>query len=103
MNTQQRYKHHRKIANFLTKPRIDLSWFVEPELLFAHNHVHTNPKIGVALFGPKSFDTTRHKTEIHIGFVGEAESIEHVKRKPIRTENDTGGSAWVVFDEIRRL
>lgn len=80
MNTQQQYNHYRKIANFLTQPRIDLSWFAEPELLFAHNHVHTNPKIGVGLFGPKSFDTTRHKTEIHVGFVGEAESIEQVKR-----------------------
>jgi hypothetical protein len=48
-------------------------------LAFANGATHINPKIGVPLFGPKSLDTSRHKSEVHIGFVGEPNTIERVK------------------------
>lgn len=69
----------RKYDN-LTSPRMELSWLPEPELSFAGNATHTNPKVGVPLYGPKSLNTPRHKNEIHIGFVGEAGATENVFR-----------------------
>ena len=62
----------------LDSPIMRLSYLSEPELSFANGSTHINPKIGIPLYGPKSVGTPRHKNEIHIGFVGEAESIENV-------------------------
>lgn len=59
---------------------MELSWLPEPKLSFAGNSTHTNPKVGVPLYGPKSLNTPRHKNEIHIGFVGEAGATENVLR-----------------------
>ncbi len=70
---------HRKYDN-LVFPRMELRWLPEPELSFAGNATHTNPKVGIPLYGPKSLNTPRHKSEIHIGFVGEAGAIENVIR-----------------------
>jgi hypothetical protein len=65
---------------FLEKPEMTLLWLEEPELSFGNDHTHTNPKIGIPLFGPKSLNTPRHKTQVHVGFVGEAEAVEKVKQ-----------------------
>jgi len=65
---------------FLHAPQMTLQWFEEPELSFGNGRTHTNPKIGIPLFGPKSLNTPRHKNQVHIGFVGEPDAIEKVKR-----------------------
>ncbi|GAK59606.1 hypothetical protein U27_06591 [Candidatus Vecturithrix granuli] len=80
MREQQQHPNNRAQPEFLTTPRMKLTWLPEPELLFANSHRHINPKIGISLFGPKSLNTPRHKSEIHIGFVGEARAIEHVRQ-----------------------
>jgi hypothetical protein len=65
---------------FLQTPQMTLQWLEEPELSFGNSQTHTNPKIGIPLFGPKSLNTSRHKSQVHIGFVGEPDAIEKVKR-----------------------
>lgn len=62
----------------LVTPRMRLSYLSEPELSFADDYAHTNPKVGIPLYGPKSLNMPRHKSQIHIGFVGEAGAIENV-------------------------
>lgn len=70
---------HREYDN-LVFPRMELSWLPEPKLSFAGNATNTNPKVGIPLYGPKSLNTPRHKSEIHIGFIGEAGATENVLR-----------------------
>ena len=41
---------------------------------------HVDPKVGLNLYGPRSFGTSRHRSEIHFAFIGTGESIETVAR-----------------------
>lgn len=59
----------------LEQPAIQAEWFEEPRLLFAQNQMHSDPKIGIPLYGPRSLGTPRHKSEVHIGFLGTGETI----------------------------
>src|SRR5262245_15625884 len=64
----------------LTVPRVTTEWFEEPSLRFAKDNEHVNPAIGIPLYGPSSLETPRHKSEIHIGFIGTGEGIEKARR-----------------------
>jgi len=64
----------------LEKLRASTEWFEEPHLLFADDRTHCDPKIGIPLYGPRSFGTHRHKQEVHIGFIGPIESVEHAQK-----------------------
>jgi hypothetical protein len=50
-------------------------WLPEPPLAFASGNHHPDPKVGIALYGPRSFGTSRHKHEVHIGFIGTGEAV----------------------------
>lgn len=52
------------------------SWSDEPKLLFANGFEHPDPKVGIPLFGPRSYGTARHPQEVHIGFIGPAEAVD---------------------------
>ncbi|MGD9689137.1 MAG: hypothetical protein AB7V47_05300 [Phycisphaerales bacterium] len=54
-------------------------WIPEPMLEFAGKEAHSDPKVGIPLYGPKSFGTSRHKYEAHIGFIGTGESVSHAQ------------------------
>ena len=75
MNTSQS-KGHR----FLKKPDLELRWLPEPKLTFAGGSLHINPKIGIPLFGPRSLNTPRHKVEVHVGFVGDINAVDKIRR-----------------------
>lgn len=60
----------------LVSPRTSAEWLEEPELLFANNKRHIDPKTGIMLYGPRSLGTARHKQEVHVGFIGTTESAE---------------------------
>lgn len=60
----------------LETPRLSTEWFEEPFLTFADGEIHSDPKIGIPLYGPRSLGTIRHKNEMHLGFIGTAEGIE---------------------------
>lgn len=60
----------------LTPPQISTFWHPEPELSFAGGKTHPDPKVGIALYGPRSLNTSRHKKEVHIGFIGTGEGVE---------------------------
>ncbi len=38
-----------------------------------------DPKVGIPLYGPRSFGGPRHKQEVHVGFVGTSEAVEHAR------------------------
>ena len=46
------------------------------ELLFAGGRRHVDPKTGIPLYGPRSLGTSRHKREVHVGFIGTGESAD---------------------------
>ena len=48
--------------------RCRATWLDEPELVFAVGRRHCDPKTGIPLYGPRSFGTTRHKREVHVGY-----------------------------------
>ncbi|MGD2111618.1 MAG: hypothetical protein PVI86_19755, partial [Phycisphaerae bacterium] len=51
------------------------SWSDEPRIAFAHGRTHFDPKVGIALYGPRSLATARHKREVHVGFIGTGAGI----------------------------
>jgi hypothetical protein len=59
----------------LNFPQLSAQYFNEPKLLFGGGGEHSNPKIGIALYGPRSLGTSRHKQEVHIGFIGTSEGM----------------------------
>ncbi|MBE9039736.1 hypothetical protein IQ235_02880 [Oscillatoriales cyanobacterium LEGE 11467] len=64
----------------LHPPQLTAQFFDEPKLLFADRGEHSNPKIGIALYGPQSLGTSRHKQEVHIGFIGTGEGMAAAKQ-----------------------
>ncbi len=63
----------------LNRAMLKASWLEEPRLAFSGGRLHENPKIGIPLYGPRSYGTPRHKKEVHIGFIGEGDSIQKVQ------------------------
>jgi hypothetical protein len=61
-------------------PKLQAEWFDEPDLQFADGQMHSDPKVGINLFGPRSYNTKRHRAEVHFGFIGSGESIEVTAR-----------------------
>ena len=60
----------------LESPTRTTHWFDEPPIAFAKGETHTNPKTGIALYGPWSFATPRHKAEVHFGFIGTGQQVQ---------------------------
>ncbi|MBI4549274.1 MAG: hypothetical protein HY707_14945 [Ignavibacteriae bacterium] len=74
--------------NYIETPS---EWFKEPKLLFAKDFSHPDPKIGIPLFGPHSLGTSRHPQEIHIGFIGTSEAIDHAQQFYYECAEGIGG------------
>ena len=64
----------------LAQPRLSTDWLQEPTLLFANGKAHPDPKTGIPLYGPWSLNTTRHKREIHVGFIGTTDAVDHAQQ-----------------------
>ncbi|WP_052744931.1 hypothetical protein [Micromonospora sp. HK10] len=64
----------------LARPTLGARWLPEPSLRFAGDAEHLDPKVGIPLYGPRSFGTGRHPAEIHVGFVGTAEAVDRAQR-----------------------
>src|SRR5713226_3690455 len=78
----------------LASPYTATEWLDEPELLFAGAAKHFDPKVGIPLYGPRSFGEPRHKQEVHVGFIGTSEAVEHA-----RTFYETCAAGVVGSDE----
>lgn len=63
----------------LNIPKTGTTWFDEPLLLFSGDQTHIDPQIGIPLYGPRSYGTSRHKAQVHVGFIGTAESVEKAR------------------------
>ena len=59
----------------LASPRTVAEWLDEPDLMFAHGNTSSDPKVGIPLYGPRSLGTSRHKSEIHVGFIGTSDTV----------------------------
>jgi hypothetical protein len=64
----------------LSSPRTSAEWLDEPDLLFAGGKTATDPKVGIPLYGPRSLGTSRHKKEIHVGFIGTSETVDKARK-----------------------
>lgn len=64
----------------LSNTTTSASWLEEPLLRFAGEHTNADPKVGIPLYGPRSLGTARHKSEVHIGFIGTAQAIESAQK-----------------------
>jgi hypothetical protein len=60
--------------------RVASDWFEEPLLEFGCGQTHSDAKVGIPLYGPRSLGTPRHKSEVHVGFIGTAQAIETAQR-----------------------
>ena len=67
-------------------------WTGEPKLLFANGFEHPDPKIGIPLFGPRSYGTSRHPQEIHLGFIGPAEAVDRAQEFYAKSSAGVSGS-----------
>src|SRR5437879_5263313 len=56
-------------------PVLAAEWFEEPSLLFANGRKHCDPKVGINLYGPRSYGSARHRNEVHFGFIGTGETV----------------------------
>jgi hypothetical protein len=63
----------------LNSPVVRADWFDEPLLSFSGDHLHIDPQVGIPLYGPRSFGTSRHKSQVHIGFIGPAETVSRAQ------------------------
>lgn len=63
----------------LATPHTKTEWIQEPSLLFAGGSTHVDPKTGIPLYGPRSFGTSRHKSLVHAGFIGTADSMNNAR------------------------
>jgi len=54
---------------------LGVEWIGEPDLAFAGNLTHTDPKVGIPAAGPWSRDQPNHPAAVTAGFIGTAESI----------------------------
>jgi hypothetical protein len=75
----------------LDPPRLAADWVEEPELLFADDHGHVDPKTGIPLYGPRSLGTHRHKREVHVGFIGTSGSVDLARRYYEQTSYGVAG------------
>ena len=55
-------------------------WLGEPSLYFQGDHTNVDPKVGIPLYGPRSCGTSRHKQEIHVGFIGTGEAVDQAAK-----------------------
>lgn len=63
----------------LQRPIVRTEWIPEPELVFGDAHTDVNPKVGLAMWGPRSTNTTRHPTALRIGLVGPTDAVANVE------------------------
>jgi len=73
-------KSYRIAPLCLTAPRCSTEYMDEPQLLFAGGNRHSDPKTGIPLYGPRSVGTARHDSEIHVGFIGTGEAVDHARQ-----------------------
>lgn len=68
------------VTNQSAGPTLATNWLPEPALRFAGDYEHPDPKVGIPLYGPRSYGTSRHPAEIHIGFVGTGQAVDRAQR-----------------------
>ncbi len=87
-------KNRSRSAKSYEPAHFSASCLEEPLLRFGMDSTHTNPKVGIPLYGPKSFGTPRHPSEVHIGFIGTGESVDNAQKFIDEVSNGVEGHAY---------
>ncbi len=70
----------------LSAPRISTDWLAEPELVFGQGRTATDPKVGIALYGPKSLGSSRTEVRSALASLAlaklQAKHGSYLKRAP---------------------
>jgi hypothetical protein len=76
----------------LTTPAMGCQYLEEPLLCFADGQHHIDPKQGILQFGPKSYKPLkRHPSQIRVGLIGSAETIDMARQWLIKTQEGVAG------------
>ncbi|GHT36375.1 hypothetical protein FACS189427_07850 [Planctomycetales bacterium] len=62
----------------LDTPKIIAKWIKDQNLVFANGNTAFDPKVGIPLYGPMSYQTGRHRKEVHIGIIATSQIQEDV-------------------------
>ena len=55
-------------------------WIPEPILSFAGGATAIDPRVGIALAGPRSYGTGRHPNPVNVGFIGTGPDVDMARR-----------------------
>lgn len=76
----------------LITPAMSCQYLEEPLLCFADGQLHIDPRQGMLQFGPKSYKPLkRHPSQIRVGFIGSAETINMARQWLIKTQEGVAG------------
>jgi hypothetical protein len=64
----------------LRAPAPAVRWIPEPVLAFAGGTTAIDPRVGIALAGPKSYGTPRHPNPVNVGFIGTGPGVEMARQ-----------------------
>jgi hypothetical protein len=64
----------------LRAPSFSIDWLPEPELAFADDLRHIDPKVGIAAAGPYSRDEHNHRATVTAGFIGTGKTIDAARK-----------------------
>ncbi len=73
--------------------RVSIDWLDEPELAFADQLTHIDPKIGIPAAGPWSRDQPNHPASVTAGFIGTGECIAKARNWLRRAAEGVDGDA----------
>lgn len=59
-------------------PKTDAYWIEDQKLVFAQGQIANDPKVGIPLYGPMSYQTPRHRNEVHVGIIATSQMAESV-------------------------
>ena len=86
-----RTRRHTKPSLKWQQRRLSVRWAPEPSLVFANGKKTTDPKEGLAIYGPFGISTGEHPEAIRVGFVGSTETIEKAKSRLHQFQNFIAG------------
>jgi hypothetical protein len=75
----------------LSSPSFSIDWLAEPELAFADDMQHIDPKVGIAAAGPYSRDEHNHRATVTAGFIGTGKTIEAARKWLTRAAEGVDG------------
>ncbi len=74
-------------------PTLKVQYLAEPPLAFCGGREHVSPQTGIAIFGPRSLDLTRHPAQVRLGFIGSGASVQAAQNWIVSCADGVKGNA----------